>query len=178
MRAKGIPQIAKKKLISNGRTFFSLFTLFTNTLYPDQARLFIHTKKYPNQSVVNVSMPATIAPSVLRRSDIYSLESGIMRLTRQFIKTVVRIEHLLKVKNIGIFTSLTEYNPKKTDIKFAIPILTPMFTLDNDSFIGGIFMPISSKNQKALGFICLYVIISVQIKMLHMHWVKNKSKGL
>ncbi len=44
----------------------------------------------------------------------------------------------------GIFTSLTEYKPNKTVIKFVMPILIPMSNLEKASGIVEIFMPTSA----------------------------------
>lgn len=74
--------------------------------------------------------------------------------------TVVKIEHLLKVKNlivliiftyIGILTFFTEKSPKRTATKLVIPIINPILNLLRASLIDGILIPIFSKNLKEFG---------------------------
>lgn len=66
------------------------------------------------------------------------------------IKTVQRIPVLLKVKNIGIFTFLTENKPNITVIMFRAPNVSPAYNFPKVSESVVILNPSGSDHENAL----------------------------
>lgn len=123
--------------------------------------------KNRNKSWITLSFtPAKKAPSPVKTKEIHNFLSGTTLFMMYAISTVVRIEHLLKVKNLyilwnyiwtynGMLTSLTLYKPKSTVTKFDRPILNPMCIFCLTSLIFETRMPIESRNWNESGLYCL-----------------------
>ena len=79
--------------------------------------------------------------------------SGIVPLTRYYTNVVAKMQHLFIVKKIGIFTYLTEYNPKKTVMILIVDKMKPGSKFYLISLQVDIFIPYFSAQSNAFGFI-------------------------
>jgi hypothetical protein len=68
----------------------------------DYERLFMNIRKYPKRLESKVSYPAIKAPVVIKVVAIAKVKSGMALLITNWTKIVVKIAHLLKVKNLNI----------------------------------------------------------------------------
>jgi len=95
--------------------------------------------------------PAKKAPNAVRIKLKHNLRSGIVEFIIQAIRTVVRIEHRRKVRNLivlyyqtykGILTSFTEKSPNNTVTKLVRPIRSPKLFFSYTSSKVDTFIPI------------------------------------
>ncbi len=78
------------------------------------AKLLHQIIMYPKALTLRVSQPAIIAPAIRSAEDLTKDAFGVFPKAIKSITIVARTLHLLNVRNIGIFTSFTENNPKST----------------------------------------------------------------
>jgi hypothetical protein len=91
----------------------------------------------PNQFASRLFQPAIIAPAQTVSVQRKGKSSSFYLLNNKSTMTVLKIAHLLKAKNIGIFMCMTPYEPKSMVTRFAAAADSESFVFFGISFTEG-----------------------------------------